>query len=186
VRVIAGSARGRRLSAPKGRDTRPTPDRVREALFSILGERVSGATVLDLFAGTGALGIESLSRGAARAVFVEAHRQTAALIEKNLGVLGAVEARVLSLPAARALSLLGRDAWRFDIAFLDPPFDAGLLGPTLAALAGSGLMAGGAIVVCEHPGRTEPPVAPPRWKLSEDRRYGEVALALYEPQGEPS
>ena len=112
MRVIAGSARGRKLAAPRGDKTRPTPDRVREALFSILAPEVPGARVLDLFRGTGALGIEALSRGAAAATFVEKDRATVALLRTNLAVVPDASTRVVEQSVQRAMSQL------------EAPFDA--------------------------------------------------------------
>jgi 16S rRNA (guanine966-N2)-methyltransferase len=144
---------------------------------------VAAAHVLDLFAGTGALGIEALSRGAARAVFVEADRGTATLIERNLAVLGRADTRVLPMSASRALTLLAREGARFDLAFLDPPYDAALLAPTLAELANARLMRDEAVVVCEHSRRTPPPTPPDSWGCVDSRSYGEVGLVLFQPSG---
>jgi 16S rRNA (guanine966-N2)-methyltransferase len=134
VRVVAGEFKGRRLVAPRGARTRPTADKVREALFSMLGD-VDGARVLDLYAGSGALGIEALSRGAASAVFVERDPRAVAAIEQNLKPLG-VEATVAHADAVRWLA---REEGRYDLVFCDPPYDvasrlAGVLAERLAAL----------------------------------------------------
>ncbi len=175
VRVIAGTARGRRLHAPKGSLTRPTPGRVREALFSMLLPELQGARVLDLFAGTGALGIEALSRGAASAVFVEKDRRAASALRRNLEVVGA-QARVMTLDAARALEALAGAAERFAIVFLDPPYESGLLQPSVDQLAQTGLVTG--LMVCEHATRKPPPVAPLGWACVRTRAYGDVTLSL--------
>ena len=180
MRVIAGTAGGRKLEAPKGMHTRPTPDRVREALFSILYDRATDARVLDLFAGTGALGIEALSRGAARAVFVEQDLPTASLVRKNVQAVGFGDrAKLLALPAARAIAELARGGDTFDLVFLDPPYDDGLLGPTMALLAASPIIATDAMVVCEHRSSDAPPEAPPTFALEDTRRYGEVSMSFY-------
>ena len=177
MRVIAGTARGRKLEAPKGMSTRPTPDRVREALFSILYDRVRDARVLDVFAGTGALGIEALSRGASYAVFVEQDVPTANLVRKNLQTVGFGErSRVIAQAAGRAIVELERAAEHFDLAFLDPPYDDALLGPTLTMLGS--VLTPEAVVVCEHRSSQPPPVAP-AFALEDSRRYGEVALSFY-------
>ncbi len=119
MRVIGGEFRSRRLKALPGLATRPTPDRLRESLFSVLAPRIEGCTFLDAYAGSGAVGIEALSRGAARAVFLERHRPAARLIEENLRALGAeARATVLSAPALRHLGKIAAD-----IVFLDPPYD---------------------------------------------------------------
>ena len=180
MRVIAGTAGGRRLEAPKGMLTRPTPDRVREALFSILYDRAVDARVLDVFAGTGALGIEALSRGAAYAVFVEQDVQTANLVRKNVQALGFDDrAKVVAEPASRAIEGLARGGDVFDLAFLDPPYDDGLLGPTMKLLDQSPIISVGAIVVCEHRSSDAPPEPPPSFVLEDTRSYGEVALSFY-------
>jgi 16S rRNA (guanine(966)-N(2))-methyltransferase RsmD len=122
MRIISGEARGRRLRAPRGAATRPTADRVREALFNILGS-AAGLCVLDLFAGTGALALEALSRGAAHAVLVDYAEAAARVIQANLAPLGYQDrARVLRLDVARALRLLERQGARFDLVFVDPPY----------------------------------------------------------------
>lgn len=178
MRVIAGSARGRRLEAPKGAATRPTPDRVREALFSILYGRIENARVLDLFAGTGALGIEALSRGAAHATFVEHDRATAELVRKNVEALGfRARARIMGTTATAAIADLAKES--FDLLFLDPPYDAGVLGATLELLAKKGLVADEGLVVCEHRSSDAPPPPPATFALEDTRRYGEVALSFY-------
>src|SRR5690349_7670282 len=119
MRVIAGSHKGRELAAPKGRATRPASDRVREALFSILGD-IAGLSVLDLFAGSGALGIEALSRGAGRATLVDSAAPAVAAIKRNLETLS-IEAEVVRQPAARFLQAALRDDRQYDLVFLDPP-----------------------------------------------------------------
>jgi 16S rRNA (guanine966-N2)-methyltransferase len=119
MRIIAGSHRGRRIDAPKGLDTRPTSDRVRESAFNLIGP-VDGASVLDLYAGSGAMGLEALSRGAARAVFVEADVQACRAINENLDRLRLTGAHVLCQDATRYLSTETR---RFDLVFCDPPYD---------------------------------------------------------------
>jgi 16S rRNA (guanine(966)-N(2))-methyltransferase RsmD len=156
--------------------TRPTPDRVREALFSILASEVVDASVLDLFAGSGALALEALSRGANRAVFVEADRRTALLLERNLEAVGG-DGRVLAMPVARALDLLASEGQSFDLAFLDPPYDAGLLAPALSDVAARNLVGGW--LIAEHRGSSEPPAAPPGWSRHDHRRFGDVAISMY-------
>jgi 16S rRNA (guanine966-N2)-methyltransferase len=121
VRVIAGSHRGRELIAPRGHATRPTSDRVREALFSILGASVVDAAVLDLFAGSGALGVEALSRGAAAATFVDSSAAAARTVRRNLLALG-IEAEVVQARAQRFLRTAREQARQYDLVFLDPPY----------------------------------------------------------------
>lgn len=177
MRVIAGSHGGRPLVAPKGDATRPTTDRVREALFSILGE-LRGVRALDLYAGTGALGIEALSRGASHAVFVESGRPALAALRTNLTKLDLdARATVLALPVQRAVPALAA-AGPFGLVLCDPPWaavEAAL--DALVALAEAGAFADGALVVLEHAARDTLPERPPLvWR--ETRRYGDTALAL--------
>src|SRR5437867_231202 len=136
MRVIGGTDRGRRLAAPRGFSTRPTAGRVREALFDILGPAVAGMRVLDLFAGTGAIGIEALSRGAARAVFVERGRDALRALRANLAALhlSRDRARVVAGDAVATLPALGRSELPFDLVFLDPPY-ATTVARVLEALA---------------------------------------------------
>jgi 16S rRNA (guanine966-N2)-methyltransferase len=175
VRVIAGSYGGRELVAPRGRATRPTSDRVREALFSILGDTVPGARVLDLFAGSGALAIEALSRGAAEATLVDSSGAAIAAIRRNLEALG-VEAEVVRAPALRFLEGAHNRAHQYDLVFLDPPYrQAPALGQELTA-ALQPLLAGDARVVTESDRRS-----PLRLQLEllDERRYGDTLIHIY-------
>jgi 16S rRNA (guanine966-N2)-methyltransferase len=171
VRVVAGEFKGRRLAAPRGVRTRPTADRVREALFSMLGD-VSGARVLDLYAGSGALGIEALSRGADSVVFVERDARAAAAIERNLASLG------LDQPVVRrdVVRFLAREEGIFDLVFCDPPYDAAsrLAGPLAARLPA--LTAEDARIVTESDKRM--PLELPLQLLTE-RTYGDTRIAIH-------
>jgi 16S rRNA (guanine966-N2)-methyltransferase len=189
MRVIAGSAGGRRLVAPPGRYTRPTSDRVREALFSSLAPRVPGAAVLDLFAGSGALGIEALSRSAELAVLVEQDRRAVAVIERNLRTTGLGDAATVVRTCAERFCANPRGG-PFDMVLVDPPYDLGL--PQLWALLGqlhaAGALAEGAIVVIERDKRDPDLDAdPPRFLASDRRRsYGDtVLLHLHVLEGTP-
>ena len=174
MRVIAGSLGGRRLTAPRGDATRPTSDRVREALFSILGARVRDARVLDLFAGSGALGIEALSRGAASATFVDEAPAAVSAVRRNLHGLGAEVVR----RDARAFLRTARDrARQYDLVFLDPPYRrAPELGPVLAdpLLA---VLAPGGLVVSESDRRA--PLDLPALDLTDERRYGDTLIRFH-------
>ena len=181
MRIVAGIARGRRLRAPKGRLVRPTADRVKEAVFSILESR-EGCTdraVLDLFAGAGTLGIEALSRGASEAVFVEPDRSATDAIRSNLDAAG-LDGEVLEMPAERAIKRLAAAGRRFDGVFLDPPYGEGWIARTLVELDAAGLVVDGGWVVVEH-GRGEP-AAPEIGGLVQQlaRRYGDTHIALYQ------
>jgi 16S rRNA (guanine966-N2)-methyltransferase len=171
VRVVAGEFKGRRLAAPRGAATRPTADRVREALFSMLGD-VGGARVLDLYAGSGALGIEALSRGAASAVFVDRDPRAVAAIERNLAAVG-VEAVVVKQDALR---WLGRADGPFELVFCDPPYDSAsrLAGPLAERLPA--LTPDDARIVTESDKRH--PLELP-FPLLTERTYGDTRIAIH-------
>jgi 16S rRNA (guanine966-N2)-methyltransferase len=178
VRVVGGRLGGRRLRAVAGTATRPTSDRVKEALFGVLAERVQGARVLDLFAGTGALAIEALSRGAGSAVLVEQAAPAVAVIRANLATLGLTEVATVRRTRAETYLRTQRDG-PFDLVFLDPPYAAGvgLVTGLLARLPRSAL-APDATVVVEAAARAEPPVWPAGMDADAPRRYGDTALHL--------
>jgi 16S rRNA (guanine966-N2)-methyltransferase len=178
MRVISGRYGGRPLTAPAGKATRPTSDRVREALFSILGPL--DGTVLDLYAGSGALGIEALSRGAQRAVFVERDRRALAALRGNLDALDLTgeEAEVRAGDARGAVKNARTRGEAYDLVFLDPPYR---LAAGLEAEIGDGLahlLAPGARVVCESDRREPPDLALP---LLDERRYGDTLIRIYSP-----
>lgn len=177
MRVIAGIAKGRRLSAPRGDTTRPTTDRVKEALFSILLPRLPDAAVLDLFAGSGALGIEALSRGAGRVTFVERSRVARTAIDDNLAVTGLAErATVLAADAGDVIAATPAGA-PFDVVLLDPPYDIdrSWLRTLLQALVAH--LSFGAVVVIELGAHDdEPPPWPAELLPEEPRRYGDTVL----------
>ena len=183
LRVIGGDRKGLVLASPRGLALRPTSARVREALFDILGGDVAGARFLDLFAGTGAVGIEALSRGAARCFFVEKDRATAAMVRRNLeaggfGSRGAV--MVGSLPAA--LSRLPRGE-EFDLVFIDPPYEGPLGEETLESLGRAGNLSSPLRVVLEHRKFREPPASPGCFRLRRSVRYGDTVLSFYTMSG---
>jgi 16S rRNA (guanine966-N2)-methyltransferase len=175
VRVIAGQWGGRRLQAPPGRSTRPTSDRVREALFSVLGARVDGARVLDLFAGSGALGLEALSRGAREATFVDSAPSALRAVRANLEALGGA-AEVVRSDARRFLVSASAGARQYDLIFLDPPYRlAARLGRELSE-ALPPVLAPGAVVVAESDRRTPLDIELP---LHDERRYGDTLIRIH-------
>jgi 16S rRNA (guanine966-N2)-methyltransferase len=177
VRVVAGRWGGRRLQAPPGAATRPTSDRVREALFSILADRVLEARVLDLFAGSGALGIEALSRGAAEATFVDSAPAAVRAVRANLEAVGA-QAEVRRADALRFLVGASGDARQYDLVFLDPPYRlAGRLGRELTA-ALPAVLAPGAAVVAESDRRAPLGLELP---ILDERRYGDTLIRIHGP-----
>jgi 16S rRNA (guanine966-N2)-methyltransferase len=171
VRIIAGTYRGHRIAAPKGRDTRPTSDRVRENAFNLIGP-VDGADVLDLFAGSGAMGLEALSRGAATATFVESDREACRVINANLDKLH-LEATVLQQDVLRAIA---GDRRSYDLVLCDPPYGydhSRLTGHLARLLAEDGLL------VYESAGREDPPDVP-GLDVRTSRRYGSARLTLFD------
>jgi len=181
MRVVAGELRGRRLSAASGRETRPTSERARAGLFDWLGPRVVGARVLDLFAGTGALGIEALSRGASSAVFVERSRGALRALRKNLEDLELVaRARVVERDLTRGLGALAAESEGFDLVFADPPYEGGWLARLLACDALPRVLNPDAIVIAERSARAPAEPETARLHLRGSKRYGETAFDWYE------
>jgi 16S rRNA (guanine966-N2)-methyltransferase len=176
MRIIAGEHRGARIFAPPGRDTRPTSDRVRENVFNIVAPWVEGARVLDLYAGSGAMGLEALSRGAAAAVFVEADPGAVRAIERNLDKLGLRGATVVRLDATAALAQEAAAGRKYDLVLLDPPYamtDFDALGRYLpTVLADDGLL------VFETGTRTEPALG--GLEVRTTRKYGSTRVTVFE------
>jgi len=177
MRVVAGIYGGRKLIAPPGDETRPTSDRVREALFSVLGPSIEDARVLDLFAGSGALGIEALSRGAASAVFVDSSHKAIKAVRANLAALG-IDAEVRPIAARAALRAASARREAYDLVFLDPPYRlAAELGRELSEGL-TAVLAPGARVVTESDRRTPLQLDLP---LTDERRYGDTVIRIHEP-----
>lgn len=177
MRIIAGVARGRTLIAPKGMDTRPTLDRVRESLFSILQPRLGGAQVLDLFAGSGALGLEAISRGARGCVLVDQARAAQEAIRHNVAATRfEATARLLCRAWPQALRQLEDEGARFDLIFLDPPYRMPQAADMLLALRDGPLLAPDACVVYEH-GRDLPPDTV-GWRVADTRHYGDTTITF--------
>lgn len=177
VRIIGGEWRGRRLHFPAAPGLRPTSDRRRETLFNWLAPELAGARCLDLFAGSGALGFEAASRGAARAVLVEASREVAAALAASRRALDAGDR--VEVVHAQAARFLGRTPEPFDIVFLDPPFArTGLVADTCARL-GAGWLAPGARVYLELDARADAPALPPHWALHRELGGGDARALLY-------
>lgn len=181
MRIIAGSRKGARIFAPKGRETRPTADRVREAAFNLIGP-VGGARVLDLYAGSGAMGLEALSRGALRVTFVEADRHAVRAIERNLDRLRLPGAEVAPGDAARRVAADAAAGRRYDLVLIDPPYD--MLETALRTLAPHlpRVVALDGLVVVESNARAEPELPLP---VRTSRRYGSARLTVFEGAGEP-
>ena len=182
MRVIGGDLKGRRLAPFRGLGIRPTPDPVREALFNILqGEPAAGGRVLDLFAGTGALGIEALSRGAEEAVFVDSSRASVSVIRKNIEICGlASRSRVINRDALAALRAFSASGESFDLIFMDPPYESGCVEKALGAIEAGGLLNPGGIVVAEASARTGVDCEGlSLLRLKGKRRYGDTLLCFF-------
>jgi 16S rRNA (guanine(966)-N(2))-methyltransferase RsmD len=173
MRVITGTARGRKLKEPKGSAIRPTTDMVKESLFNIIQNDIEGRRVLDLFAGTGQLGIEALSRGAAEVVFVDESTSAVKLIRENLAHCG-FTARV---EQTESLSFLER-CGKFDLIILDPPYDTGLLDAALQKIQKIDILTDGGIIICES--RREKIIPPPAepYRLLSERNYGRIKITV--------
>ncbi|MCC6223406.1 MAG: 16S rRNA (guanine(966)-N(2))-methyltransferase RsmD [Thermoleophilia bacterium] len=182
MRIIAGSRKGARIFAPKGRETRPTSDRVREAAFNLIGP-LGGARVLDLYAGSGALGLEALSRGALRVTFVESDRDAVRAIERNLDRLGLGGAEIARADAPRRVAADAAAGRRYDLVLIDPPY--GMLETALANLSPHlpAVVAEGGLVVVESDARAAPVLPLP---VRTSRRYGSTRLTVFEASGEPA
>ncbi|MBR0206372.1 MAG: 16S rRNA (guanine(966)-N(2))-methyltransferase RsmD [Clostridia bacterium] len=173
MRIIAGSARGRSFDAPAGRDTRPTLDRVKEAIFGSVQFQVPGATVLDLFSGSGNMGLEALSRGAAKAVCVDGSPVCAALIRRNGEKLGLSEGlQVVNADFRAALSAMKARGEQADLVFLDPPYASGFAAEAVKTLFEEDLLARGGVVIVEHAWEQPPELGEGPWAVSRVKKYG--------------
>ena len=174
MRVISGSARGRRLKELQGMDTRPTTDKVKESLFNIIQFDIEGRRVLDLFAGTGQLGIECLSRGAKSAVFTDESREAVKIVRDNLKNCG-FTATVLQQDALSYLKSCGS----FDLIFVDPPYDSQLYQSVLETINSVDILSDGGIIVCESRRENTLPEMRPPYRKRREYNYGRVKLTLY-------
>lgn len=175
IRIVGGRWRGRRLPVPELPGLRPTPDRVRETLFNWLAPVIGGSVCLDLFAGTGALGLEAASRGAKRVVLVDESTRVVESLRDRVADLGAAEVEV---HRAEGLGWLRRAGERFDVVFLDPPFRRGLLAPACALLEERELLVAGGYAYLEAEETVKPEDLPPRWELVRSGRAGDVRYHL--------
>jgi 16S rRNA (guanine966-N2)-methyltransferase len=176
VRIIAGSRKGHTIQAPKGLDTRPTSDRVRENVFNIVAPWVEGARVLDLYAGSGAMGLEALSRGADRAVFVESDPEAVRAIERNLDKLGLTGARVVRGDAVTGLGQEAGAGRKYDLVLADPPYTMTNYQPLSRYL--SGVLADDGLLVFETSAKTEPEL--PGLAVRTSRKYGSTRVTVFE------
>lgn len=174
MRVITGTARGRRLKEPKNYDIRPTTDMVKEAVFNIIQCDVEGRRVLDLFAGTGQMGIEALSRGASEVVFTDENREAVALVRENLKTCG-FTARV---EQTESVAYLGRGE-PFDLIFVDPPYDTGLIDSALQKIQNVDILSDGGIIICESRREKSMPEMNAPFSKALERCYGKVKITVY-------
>ena len=179
MRVITGAARGRRLQTLPGEDVRPTAERVKEAVFSIIQFDIEGRRVLDLFAGSGQLGIEALSRGAARAVFVDAAAEPADMVRRNLNATQLMDNAAVVRSDYRAYLLSCTET--FDIAFLDPPYAKGILQDALGMVPR--VMSDYGMILCEHPIGEELPQTVEDFERQRTYRYGKTGVTVYRKGG---
>ena len=181
MRVITGTARGRRLLEPEGMDTRPTTDRVKEGIFSSIQFEIEGRRVLDLFGGTGQMGIEALSRGAAHCTFLDLRKEAVGVIRENLKRTGfAEDAAVVQ---GDYLAFLTRCKEKFDLIFLDPPYAADLLEQALTAIASFDICREHGIIVAESAADKVLPELPAPYRLYREYRYGKIRLSVYHRSG---
>ena len=180
MRVISGKAKGRRLVAPKGGAIRPTADRIKESLFNILPRDFSGMKILELFAGTGNISIEALSRGAESALLVDASERSARIIRENLRRLELTDrTQMWVMPVRRALNAVGRQGQKFDVIFLDPPYDQKLVGRSLELIASVDPVYPTGVVVAEHSVRETLKSSYRFLSLNDQRRYGDTLLSFF-------
>jgi len=185
MRIIGGRYRGRRLKTPKNNKIRPTADRVREAIFNMLGEKICNSRVLDLFCGTGSLGIEALSRGASQAVFVDKNRASLELVKLNLELIGESEkALIFKSDVFKVFSRLAAEKMFFDIVFVDPPYKEQFHKTVLEELASKGLLAKGAVVVYETSHKYKFTEPDPLYVMIKSKKYGDTKVSFFLYEGE--
>lgn len=175
MRVITGTARGRVLRTLEGEDVRPTTDRVKEAIFSMIQFETEGRRVLDLFAGSGQLGIEALSRGAAYATFTDMSAESVDIVKKNL--LVTYLEKNSEVLRTEAISFLRTNKKKYDIVFMDPPYSKGILQETLPYVVGN--VNDGGVIICEHPYGEEMPERVGDFSLYRDYKYGKIGITVY-------
>ncbi|NMB20230.1 MAG: 16S rRNA (guanine(966)-N(2))-methyltransferase RsmD [Firmicutes bacterium] len=180
MRIIAGKARGTKLKSVPGLSTRPTGDRVKEALFNILGPAIDGSSFLDLFAGSGGIGLEALSRGASEVVWVDANPACTAQIRANLEKTKLEGGQIYTNDVSRALGQLERRGHGFDYVFFDPPYDLGLIRKTLEESSLPAVLKSGGIIIAEASKKEEAPMDVSNLCLKREQRYGDTRLLFYE------
>ncbi len=179
MRIITGTARGLKLKTPRGRDVRPTSDRVKESVFGIIAARIPGAAVADLFAGTGNLGLEALSRGAAAVTFVDTSADSIALVRANADLARLTDrAELLRLDAAAAVERFARAGRTFDIVFCDPPYNKGLAAAIMDKIDAAAIIRPGGTLIIEHSRHEQLPTDLVNLTINRTQRYGETLVSF--------
>jgi 16S rRNA (guanine966-N2)-methyltransferase len=186
MRIISGTSKGRRLTALRGHSIRPTSDRIKESIFNILGREIEGKAVLDLFAGTGNLGMEALSRGARQTIFVERAREALRMIQRNLLQCGfSGQAEVIPKDVNRVIGILEARGMFFDIILMDPPYEKGWVQRTLLKLNRHKIYHEGSILVIEHSRREPLPQQTGRWVVIKQRMIGDTMISFLQAEANP-
>ena len=180
MRVITGEYKGRKLEAPEDYNVRPTTDKVKEAIFDIIMNDVYGSVCMDLFAGSGSLGIEALSRGASKCYFCDSDRNSIRLIKKNIAIVGAKEKSVVISGDYKKALRKADD--KIDIFFVDPPYESGLYEPCLSQIEILDLLSDDGIIITEHDSRTDMPESVGSIVKFKERKYGRTMLSMYRKQ----
>ena len=184
MRIISGTSRGRRLATQRGQAIRPTSDRIKGSIFNSLGDDVAGKHVLDLFAGTGNLGLEALSRGAKRVFFVEKGRYALRLIQKNLSTCGMqMSAEVFTTGTRRAIGIFHQRGESFDLILMDPPYRQGIVQAILRKLETQPIYHEGSILVVQHDRREPLPDITEGWNVIREQRIGDTVISFLTPKG---
>jgi 16S rRNA (guanine966-N2)-methyltransferase len=185
MRIITGIAKGRKIKAPSGMDTRPTLDRVKESIFDILACKIEGKNILDLFAGTGNLGLEAISRGANKCVFVENNRDTYKILQENVTSLGfQKECELYNRDSFTSLKFFHNNNNTFDIIFLDPPYGKGYIEKAISVIDGEDLLNDDGIIVCEYDEKDLIPDTVGKIRSYRTEKYGRVKISLFTQGGD--
>ncbi len=180
MKIISGDLKGRRLINPEGTMVRPTGSRVKEALFSIIGDLIVGATFVDIFCGTGNIGIEAISRGAGCSIFIERNPKVAEMLRRNIKTLGLLDrSQIMTLDALKAIKALGKQGQAADIVFLDPPYAYNRVSEIIFAVSASDLVGAGGMVIWQHSTKTNPEATYGDLNKDTTRVYGDTAITFF-------
>jgi 16S rRNA (guanine(966)-N(2))-methyltransferase RsmD len=180
MKIISGDLKGRRLINPEGTMVRPTGSRVKEALFSIIGDMIDGATFVDIFCGTGNIGIEAISRGAGRSIFIERNPKVAEILRRNIKTLGLMDrSQIVTLDALKAIKVLAKQEQVADIVFLDPPYAYNRVSEIIFAVSANDLVGTGGMLIWQHSTKTNPEAAYGGLRRDTTRVYGDTAITFF-------